>query len=159
MRYDWHATHSAVYKCIAHIHNLPQEEEEDEVMEEEDVDDAEAAANARLDATEGVDMDDADEEDMSTAVVLHEDKKYYPTAEEMYGEGVEALVMEEDAQPLEVPIIAPIKDKVYEVSDKRIHSVASPEFIAAITDTPELIRNVAIAGHLHHGKTTVRLGG
>lgn len=37
-----------------------------------------------------------------TQVVLHEDKKYYPTAEETYGEGTETLVMEEDAQPLEV---------------------------------------------------------
>ena len=34
-------------------------------------------------------------------VVLHEDKKYYPTAEETFGEGTEALVQEEDAQPLE----------------------------------------------------------
>ena len=32
------------------------------------------------------------------AVVLHEDKKYYPTAEETYGPDTEALVMEEDAQ-------------------------------------------------------------
>ncbi len=125
-------------------------------MEEDDVDDAEAAANARLDATEGVAVDDEDDEQgMSTAVVLHEDKKYYPTAEEIYGEGVEALVMEEDAQPLEVPIIAPVKDKVFEVSDRRIRSIASPEFIASLTDTPELMRNVVIAGHLHHGKTTV----
>lgn len=43
------------------------------------------------------------------AVVLAEDKQYYPAASEVYGPGVEALVMEEDAQPLEVPIIAPIK--------------------------------------------------
>ena len=42
-------------------------------------------------------------------VVLHEDKKYYATAEEVYGQDVETLVMDEDAQPLEVPIIAPIK--------------------------------------------------
>ncbi len=34
-------------------------------------------------------------------VVLHEDKKYYPTAEETFGEGTEALVQEEDAQPIE----------------------------------------------------------
>lgn len=34
------------------------------------------------------------------AVVLHEDKKYYPTAEEVYGPDVETIVHEEDAQPL-----------------------------------------------------------
>ena len=39
------------------------------------------------------------------AVVLHEDKKYYPTAEEVYGKETETLVMEEDAQPLEVRVV------------------------------------------------------
>jgi hypothetical protein len=36
------------------------------------------------------------------AVVLHEDKKYYPTAEETFGKDTETLVQEEDAQALEV---------------------------------------------------------
>lgn len=36
------------------------------------------------------------------AVALHEDKKYYPTAEETFGKDTETLVQEEDAQPLEV---------------------------------------------------------
>ena len=31
-----------------------------------------------------------------------QDKKYYPTAEETFGKETETLVMEEDAQPLEV---------------------------------------------------------
>jgi 116 kDa U5 small nuclear ribonucleoprotein component len=34
-------------------------------------------------------------------VVLTTDKKYYPTAEEVYGSGMEALVMDEDKKPLE----------------------------------------------------------
>jgi len=42
-------------------------------------------------------------------IVLHEDKQYYPDAEKIFGKDVEALVMEEDAQPLDVPIIAPPK--------------------------------------------------
>ena len=42
-------------------------------------------------------------------IVLHEDKQYYPDAEKVYGKDVEALVMEEDAQALDVPIIAPAK--------------------------------------------------
>lgn len=71
---------------------------------------------------EDEDMEDADghipDEDEDAAhggqVVLAEDKKYYPSAEEVYGEGTETLVMEEDAQPLEVPIIAPVKDKKHE---------------------------------------------
>ena len=53
-----------------------------------------------------------------TQVVLAEDKKYYPTAEEVYGAEVEALVMDEDAQPLEVPIVAPIKQKKIETLEQ-----------------------------------------
>ncbi len=53
----------------------------------------------------------------SQAVVLHEDKKYYPTAEEIYGAGVEALVQDEDTQPLTEPIIQPIKIKKFHVSE------------------------------------------
>jgi U5 small nuclear ribonucleoprotein component len=41
--------------------------------------------------------------------ILHEDKKYYASAVEVYGEDVETLVMEEDAQPLSEPIIKSVK--------------------------------------------------
>lgn len=53
--------------------------------------------------------DDDDDEDQvegdedgggGMEVVLHEDKKYYPTAEEVYGPEVETIVQEEDTQPL-----------------------------------------------------------
>eukprot|EP00123_Amoebidium_parasiticum_P017643 comp23931_c0_seq1/m.42255 comp23931_c0_seq1/g.42255 ORF comp23931_c0_seq1/g.42255 comp23931_c0_seq1/m.42255 type:complete len:133 (-) comp23931_c0_seq1:2772-3170(-) len=50
----------------------------------------------------------------STAIVLHEDKKYYPTAEEVYGADVETLVQEEDTQPLTEPIVLTKKNKKME---------------------------------------------
>ena len=52
------------------------------------------------------------------AVVLHEDKQYYPTAQQVYGEDVETLVQEEDAQPLSEPIVAPIKVRKWTVEEK-----------------------------------------
>lgn len=52
------------------------------------------------------------------AVVLHEDKQYYPTAGELYGADVETLVQEEDAQPLSEPIVAPIKIRRWTVEEK-----------------------------------------
>ena len=55
---------------------------------------------------------------MSTAIVLQEDKKYYPDASEVFGPGVETLVQEEDTQPLTEPIIAPIKVKKFSVVEK-----------------------------------------
>ena len=50
----------------------------------------------------------------ANAVVLHEDKKYYPTALEVYGPEVETLVQEEDAQPLTEPIIAPVRKNKFQ---------------------------------------------
>jgi hypothetical protein len=79
-----------------------EEPEEEEAAEDADMEDAEAAADARLNALQAVGGDDEEEEETETAVVLHEDKKYYPTAEETFGKETETLVMEEDAQPLEV---------------------------------------------------------
>ena len=183
--------------------------------------------------------DEEQEENLETAVVLHEDKKYYPTAEEVYGkvgpkniyacacskaartagllaamltlqhslkllwhcgrlmaedllcvavlikacpglqhgcrchsnsrcastlqpclllwQETETLVMEEDAQPLEVPIIAPIKQKNFDNIEKEpLRKHYSNEFLAGLTGNPEIIRNVPVVGHLHHGKTLVR---
>ena len=98
--------------------------------------------------------DDMDQ-DVSTAVVLHEDKKYYPTAEEVYGAEVETIVHEEDAQPLTEPIIAPVKRSKFALIESEIpETTYELEFLADLMDTPDLIRNVALCGHLHHGKTS-----
>lgn len=138
----------------------------------------------------------------STAVVLHEDKKYYPTAGEVYGmhsgllrvkvvvhavtfvtvvcgalkmffwyfstsrtafdrpflagEDVETIVQEEDTQPLTEPIIAPVKSTKWGRHEKDLpRTTYNKEYLADLTDNIHLIRNVAIVGHLHHGKTTL----
>lgn len=57
-------------------------------------------------------------EPMHNAVVLHEDKQYYPSASDVYGQDVETLVQEEDAQPLSEPIIAPVKVRKWTVEEK-----------------------------------------
>ncbi|MGH0188822.1 UNVERIFIED_CONTAM: hypothetical protein FKN15_031588 [Acipenser sinensis] len=88
-------------------------------------------------------------------VVLHEDKKYYPTAEEVYGPEVETIVQEEDTQPLTEPIIKPVKTKKFTLMEQELPStVYDMEFLADLMDSPELIRNVTLCGHLHHGKVT-----
>jgi U5 small nuclear ribonucleoprotein component len=86
--------------------------------------------------------------------VLHEDKKYYPDAERVYGPGVEALVQDEDAQPLTQPIIEPPRDKSFYISEKEVpETTYSLEYLSGLSTKPKLIRNVVLAGHLHHGKT------
>ncbi len=58
------------------------------------------------------------DEGPSNAVVLHEDKQYYPSASEVYGEEVETMVQEEDAQPLSVPIVEPVKIRRFAVQEE-----------------------------------------
>ncbi|KAI2809549.1 U5 small nuclear ribonucleoprotein component [Blomia tropicalis] len=97
--------------------------------------------------------DKEDEEQMQ--VVLHEDKKYYPTAEEIYGPDVEALVQEEDTQPLTQPIIEPVRQKKFSHHVQDLPTTTyNLEFMTDLMDNPNLIRNVAFIGHLHHGKTS-----
>ncbi|KAK9452609.1 P-loop containing nucleoside triphosphate hydrolase protein [Dipodascopsis uninucleata] len=92
----------------------------------------------------------------ANAIVLHEDKKYYPTAEEVYGPDVEAVVHEEDTQPLSEPIIAPIKVNKFAVEEVGLPDVFySREFMMDIMNFPDQIRNIALVGHLHHGKTAL----
>ncbi|KAF5023073.1 hypothetical protein F66182_4885 [Fusarium sp. NRRL 66182] len=90
----------------------------------------------------------------SNAIVLHEDKQYYPTAEQVYGADVETRVEEEDAQPLTQPIIAPLEQKKFNIEEADLPPVFfDREFMTDLMNFPEQTRNVALAGHLHHGKT------
>lgn len=87
-------------------------------------------------------------------MVLHEDKQYYPTAQQVYGPEVETLVQEEDTQPLSEPIIAPVKQKKFAVEEADLPPVFySREFMTDLLNFPEQTRNIALVGHLHHGKT------
>ncbi|GBO31928.1 U5 small nuclear ribonucleoprotein component [Araneus ventricosus] len=102
-------------------------------------------------------MDEGRDEDEipQTQIVLHEDKKYYPSAEEVYGPDVETIVQEEDTQALTEPIIAPVKKKKFSYVEQELpHTKYDLEFLADLMDNTDLIRNVALIGHLHHGKTS-----
>lgn len=85
------------------------EEENDDVERDNEADDYDDH-----DSEEAMDQTPVDG-DAQMAIVLHEDKKYYSSALEVYGPGVETLVQEEDAQPLTEPIIAPVKRRKFQV--------------------------------------------
>lgn len=132
-------------------HYQAQQQMEEDVEEDEDGD--------VMDTDYGVSGPADDDGGPGMSIVLHEDKKYYATAEETYGQGTETLVQEEDAQPIEVPIIAPVRQKKLETEDTGVaQPLFTPEFLSNLLSTPELIRNVAVVGHLHHGKTVVGYG-
>ncbi|KAL8945908.1 MAG: hypothetical protein Q9222_007618 [Ikaeria aurantiellina] len=97
-----------------------------------------------------------DDDGPSNAVILHEDKQYYPTAQQVYGTDVETMVQEEDTQPLTQPIIAPVQQKKFAVQEADLPPVHfARDFMTDLMNFPEQIRNIAFAGHLHHGKTAL----
>ena len=99
-------------------------------------------------------QDDEDYFAHGQQIVLHEDKQYYPDAEKVYGKDVEALVMEEDAQALDEPIIAPPKEANFQVYERdQLETIYGLDFMASLSQNPDLIRSLAVCGHLHHGKT------
>ncbi|KAG7401355.1 U5 small nuclear ribonucleoprotein component [Phytophthora boehmeriae] len=120
------------------------ESDEDEAQRRE-VDDAGRQVDAL--ALHGGHLED------DNAIVLHEDKQYYPDANEVYGDA-ETLVMEEDAQTIETPIIEPVKTKSFSVLEQKVPATTySTQFLTSLMDHPQLIRHLAVIGDLHHGKT------
>ena len=65
-------------------------------------------------------------------------------------------MQEEDAQPLTEPIVKPVERKKFQAVEFKLpNTVYKKEYLADLMDCPHVIRNVAIAGHLHHGKVFV----
>ncbi|PSN63506.1 elongation factor 2 [Corynespora cassiicola Philippines] len=128
---------------------------------EEDVQSTGDAAEAYVLDEEAQEEDAADDQQLmdvdegpSNAVILHEDKQYYPSASDVYGPDVEVLVQEEDTQTLAQPIIEPVVQKKFNIQEADLPPVHfSRELLTDLTNYPEQVRNIVIAGHLHHGKT------
>ncbi|KAK2741038.1 hypothetical protein FQN57_005775 [Myotisia sp. PD_48] len=117
--------------------------------------DLESEAGAEA-AAHGQELMEIDDQGPSNAVVLHEDKQYYPTAQQVYGADVETKVEEEDTQPLTQPIIAPVEQKKFAIQEADLPPVFySREFMTDLLNFPDQTRNIALAGHLHHGKTAI----
>ncbi|CAG7815032.1 unnamed protein product [Allacma fusca] len=93
--------------------DLDSDDEEEEIHQDDEAD----YDDDDMDADEAVEEEPAG---MSSAIVLHEDKKYYPSALEVYGPDVETIVQEEDAQPLTEPIIKPVRKIKFEHIEKEL---------------------------------------
>ena len=137
--------------------DLDSEEEDDGPQIEDDEDDEESGDDEEGGGGVGGDEEMADDDGGDDGrIVLHEDKKYYSTALEVYGEDVETTVQEEDSQPITQPIIAPVKAKDFDFVEKKIpKTVYKPAFLQSLMAHANLVRNVAVVGHHAHGKTTL----
>merc|ERR1719174_2949419 len=83
--------------------------------DDDDESEEELAPEPEADAAAPMETDEPEEE--SRAITLHEDKRYYPEASEVYGEKVKTVVLDEDAQPITEPILKPATVKTFSVLD------------------------------------------
>lgn len=93
--------------------------------------------------------------EVSSAIVLHEDKQYYANASDIYGPDVETVNYEQDTELLSQPIIAPVEKKQFKLEEEGLPEVFyNRQFQIELMEHPDHVRNVAIVGHLNHGKTS-----
>jgi len=114
-----------------------------------------------------------------SAIVLHEDKVHYPSAEEVYGEGVRTAVLDEDTMDLEEPIVEPVVKKTFSLmrdeneereayggdmirpaggkENKDGEDLVSDRYLASLVanETTRTRRCLALVGQLHSGKTSL----
>ena len=86
-------------------------------------------------------------------LVAAEDKKYYPDASDVYA-GAETLVEEEDTMLITESILPPTTKISFEVQEPAVPlTTFNWQYLAGLMEQPRLMRNVAVVGHLHSGKT------
>lgn len=125
-----------------------EDESEHEEEEEEDLD-LQETANAAEASVEAVPPEP------ERSIILHEDKEHYETAEQVYGEDVRAVVLDEDAMDIDVPIVEPVKQTSKQTND--VSFIYSDDYLSIqlSNETGLTRRGIAIVGHLHHGKTSL----
>eukprot|EP00605_Chrysophyceae_sp_TOSAG23-4_P000149 GSChrysophyteH1.ASY1.ANO1.172.1 assembled CDS len=83
--------------------------------------------------------------DEGNQIVLAEDKQYYPEADEVYP-GVKTVLVDEDAQDVDEPIVNPMKVHNFSVLEKEPPKLKySVDFMQSLMDNPSLVRNIAVS--------------
>lgn len=88
-------------------------------------------------------------------IILQEDKVYYSTMSETFGNEVETVIQTEDAQTIDQPLVNPDVEKKFKIEDKTLPKTTySKEYLTELLNYPEKIRNVSLVGSLKSGKTS-----
>jgi U5 small nuclear ribonucleoprotein component len=87
---------------------------------------------------------------------MNQKKSLFQQADDAYDSETEILIQNEDCQPLEIPLVPTVKKQNFGFVDSGVWQTKySVNFLACLLSKPDLVRNVALVGHLHHGKTTL----
>lgn len=139
------------------LESSSEDESSQEDDEEDEIDEVSSVEPDRMEEEEGDNEHTTrtTTSSSSTAIVLHEDKVHYPSAEKVFGEHVRTVILDEDAMELEEPIIQPIKTKIFSFSDEAASSDIYLTSSLLSNPTTETRRGVAVCGHLYSGKTSL----
>ena len=95
----------------------------------------------------------------ASAIVLHEDKEHYPSAEQVYGQDVRTAVLDEDAMELDTPLVEPVGNISHQthVKIEKDDWIYGDDYLGVqlSNETTRTRRGFAVVGHLHHGKTSL----
>lgn len=90
------------------------------------------------------------------AIVLAEDKTYYPTLSSTFDKDVETVIATFDAKTLNDPIVEPQVEKRFIIEESELPTTSySKEYMWQMSTITERVRNVALCGNLHSGKTSI----
>lgn len=95
-------------------------------------------------------------QEQSDAIVLSEDKRYYPTISSTFDADVETIIATVDEKTLKDPIVQAQIEKNFTIEEETLPETSySKQYMWETTGIPERIRNVALCGNIHAGKTSV----
>ncbi|CCH43514.1 Elongation factor G [Wickerhamomyces ciferrii] len=111
------------------------------------------------DSDQEMDSDDEDapegDGNKENQVILQEDKVYYSTMSETFGNDVETIIQTTDNQTIEEPLIKPNIEKKHKIEESRLPKTKySKEYLIELLKLPSKVRNVSFVGSLKSGKTS-----
>lgn len=122
--------------------------------------DSDAESSASSDYAQPVQEDsdremDSDDEQNNNQVILQEDKVYYSTMSETFGNDVETVIQTTDNQTIDQPLVNPQIEKKFKIEDKNLPKTTySKQYLAETLIYPNKVRNVSLVGSLKSGKTS-----
>lgn len=95
------------------------------------------------------------ENSTSDAIVLAEDKIYHSTLSSTF-KGVETIIATSDEKSLHDPIVEPQVDKQFMLEEETLpETTYSKRYLYEMSKVPERLRNIALCGNIHSGKTSI----
>lgn len=92
----------------------------------------------------------------STAIVKSEESNTNLSLSKTFDPSVETIIASVDTKSLNEPIVEPNVEKKFLIEERNLpHTDYSKEYMWRLTFLPERVRNVALCGNLHAGKTSL----